>query len=395
MDETLSPDMTAAPAAPAASGAGPESATRRPRVAIVFGGRSGEHAISCVTAAGVLRAIDRTVYDVVPIGITPTGRWVLASDDPGRWELTGGVLPQVGADEGPQVVVPLESGVSELSVLEPAQVPRTLGEVDVVLPLLHGPFGEDGTLQGLLELADVRYVGSGVLASAVSMDKHYMKLILEAEGLPVGPHFVVTRRQWQRDRDRVYQDAEELGWPVFVKPARAGSSLGISKVKGPADLEAAIEEACRHDPKVVIEAMITGREIECAVLESPNGRPPATSLPGEIVVVHGHDFYDFDAKYLDDSAVDLVCPADLPDEVTHRVRELAARTFEVLGCEGLARVDFFVADDGAVIVNEINTMPGFTPVSMYPRMWQQTGLSYPDLVDRLIKLALARPTGLR
>ena len=389
MDETLSPD----PAAPSTGGA--SGTARRPRVAVVFGGRSGEHAISCVTAAGVLRAIDRTVYDVVPIGITPTGRWVLASDDPARWELTGGVLPQVSDDEGPQVVVPLESGVSELTVLEPAEVPRTLGSVDVVLPLLHGPFGEDGTLQGLLELADVRYVGSGVLASAVSMDKHYMKLVLEAEGLPVGPHFVVAARQWQRDRDQVYQDAEELGWPLFVKPARGGSSLGITKVKGPADLEAAIEEARRHDPKVVIEAMITGREIECAVLESPNGGPPATSLPGEIVVVRGHDFYDFDAKYLDDGAVDLVCPADLPDDVTHRVRELAARTFEVLGCEGLARVDFFVQDDGSVIVNEINTMPGFTSVSMYPRMWQQTGLAYPELVDRLLRLALTRPTGLR
>lgn len=392
MDETLSPDPTAAPAP---SGAGAEFDPRRPRVAVVFGGRSGEHAISCITAAGVLRAIDRAVYDVVPIGITRTGRWVLASDDPCHWELTDGVLPQVRADEGPQVVPSLESGVSELTVLEPAEVPRALGAVDVVLPLLHGPFGEDGTLQGLLELADVRYVGSGVLASAVSMDKHYMKLILEAEGLPVGPHFVVTERQWQRERDQVYQDVEELGWPVFVKPARAGSSLGISKVKGPADLDAAIEEARRHDPKVVIEAMISGREIECAVLESPGGRPPATSLPGEIVVVRGHDFYDFDAKYLDESAVDLVCPADLPEEVTHRVRELAARTFEVLGCEGLARVDFFVTDDGSVIVNEINTMPGFTPVSMYPRMWQQTGLSYPELVDRLVRLALSRPTGLR
>lgn len=361
----------------------------------MFGGCSGEHAISCATAAGVLRAIDRSAYDVVPIGITPSGRWVLASDDPGRWELTDGVLPQVGTDEGPQVLVPLESGFSDLTVVEPAAVPRTLGGVDVVLPLLHGPYGEDGTLQGMLELADVRYVGSGVLASAVSMDKHYLKLILEAEGLPVGPHFVVTQRQWQRDRDHVYQDVEELGWPVFVKPARAGSSLGITKAQSPADLEAAIEEARRHDPKVIVEALITGREIECAVLESPNGRPPAASLPGEVVVVRGHDFYDFDAKYFDSGAVDLVCPADLPDDVTHRVRELATRAFEVLGCEGLARVDFFVQDDGTVIVNEINTMPGFTPVSMYPRMWQQTGLSYPDLLDRLLRLALSRPTGLR
>jgi D-alanine-D-alanine ligase len=343
----------------------------------------------------VLRAIDRTVYDVVPIGITPSGRWVLARDDPGRWELTDGVLPQVGADDGPQVLVLRESGSSELTVLEPAQVPQTIGRVDVVLPLLHGPFGEDGTVQGLLELADIRYVGSGVLASAVSMDKHYMKLILEAEGLLVGSHVVVTQRQWQRNRDQVYEDVEELGWPVFVKPARAGSSLGITKVKSPADLEVAVGQAQRHDPKVIIEAMIAGREIECAVLESPKGCPPATSLPGEIVVVRGHDFYDFDAKYLDGSAVDLACPADLPDDVMHRVREAAARTFEVLGCEGLARVDFFVQDDGTVIVNEINTMPGFTPVSMYPRMWQQTGLAYSELLDRLLRLALARPIGLR
>jgi D-alanine-D-alanine ligase len=291
-------------------------------------------------------------------------------------------------------MVPLESGVSELTVLEPAAVPRTLGTVDVVLPLLHGPFGEDGTLQGLLELADVRYVGSGVLSSAVSMDKHYMKLVLEAEGLPVGPHFVVTARQWQRDRDQVYQDAEELGWPVFVKPARAGSSLGITKVKGPADLEAAIEEARRHDPKVVIEAMITGREIECAVLESPNGGPPATSLPGEIVVVRGHDFYDFDAKYLDDVAT-FDIPADLPAAVTARIQELARRAFSALDAQGLARVDFFVRQDGEVVINEVNTLPGFTPISMYPRMWAAGGLGYQELITTLIRTALARGTGLR
>lgn len=384
MNETTSPDATSL-----------DSAGRRPRVAIVFGGRSGEHAISCATAAGVLRAIDRDAYDVIPVGITPTGRWVLAADDASRWELSGGELPAVGAEDGPNVLVPMEVGAHDLAVLEPGQVPGTLGAVDVVLPLLHGPFGEDGTLQGMLELADIRYVGSGVFASAASMDKHYLKLLLEAEGIPVGPHVLVTARRWERHRDGVYQDVEELGYPVFVKPARAGSSIGISKVKGPADLEAAVEEARRHDPKVVIEAQIDGREIECAVLESLDGGAPATSLPGEIVVVRGHEFYDFQAKYLDEAAVDLVCPADLPDPVVHRIRELAARTFEVLGCEGLARVDFFVQADGTVIVNEINTMPGFTPVSMYPRMWQKTGLSYPELVDRLIRLALARPTGLR
>jgi D-alanine-D-alanine ligase len=369
---------------------------RRPRVAVVFGGRSGEHAISCVTAAGVLRAIDRSAYDVVPVGITPNGRWVLAPDDPVRWELgAGGALPQVGDDEGPDVLVPLEVGVHDLTVLEPGAVPRTLGDVDVVFPLLHGPFGEDGTLQGLLELADTRYVGSGVLASAASMDKHYMKVLLAGAGIPVGDHVLVTSRRWERDPESVRADVEELGYPAFVKPARAGSSLGITRVKGPADLDAAIEEARRHDPKVVVEAEVRGREIECAVLESLDGGAPATSLPGEVEVVSGHEFYDFEAKYLDTGAVRLTCPADLPDAVVHRVRELSARTFEALGCEGLARVDFFVEPDGSVLVNEINTMPGFTPVSMYPRMWEATGLSYPQLVDRLLQLALRRPTGLR
>jgi D-alanine-D-alanine ligase len=348
-----------------------------------------------VTAAGVLRAIDRTAYDVVPVGITETGRWVLAADDPSRWELQGEELPTVTPDEGSGVVMPLEVGVHELTVLEPGEFPRALAGIDVVLPLLHGPFGEDGTVQGLLELADLRYVGSGVLASALSMDKHYMKVVLDAAGIPVGEHVLVTARRWERQREAVYADVEELGYPVFVKPARAGSSLGISKVKGPADLEAAIEEARQHDPKVVVEATVIGREVECAVLESLDGSAPATSLPGEIVVRGGHEFYDFRAKYLDESSVDLVCPADLPEDVVHRIRELAARTFEVLDCEGLARVDFFVRPDGSVVVNEINTMPGFTPVSMYPRMWQETGLSYPELVDRLIRLALARRTGLR
>jgi D-alanine-D-alanine ligase len=372
-----------------------DAPARRPRVAVVFGGRSGEHAISCVTASNVLRAIDRSAYDVVPIGITRAGRWVLAADDPSRWELVGDKLPEVSDAEGPGVMVSLETGEHTLTVLEPGEIPRTLGEVDVVLPLLHGPFGEDGTLQGLLELSDVRYVGSGVLASAASMDKHYMKMVLDGAGIPIGPHVVVDRRRWERHPDEVRADVEELGWPVFVKPARAGSSLGITKVKTPADLDAAIEEARRHDPKVVVEAAIVGREIECAVLESLDGGAPATSLPGEILVRSGHEFYDFDAKYLDEASVDLVCPADLPDDVVHRVRELAARTFEAFGCEGLARVDFFLTEDGEVLVNEINTMPGFTPVSMYPRMWQATGLGYPDLVDRLLRLALTRPTGLR
>jgi D-alanine-D-alanine ligase len=371
---------------------------RRPRVAVVFGGRSGEHTVSCMTAASVLRALDREAYDVLPVGVTRSGRWVLAADEPERYELTDGRLPEVTADAGPQVLVPLESGDRELTVLEPNQIPRALGEVDVVFPLLHGPFGEDGTLQGLLELADIRYVGSGVLASAAGMDKHVMKLLLAAAGLPVGDHLLVTAWQWEHDPEGVRADVEELGYPVYVKPSRAGSSLGISRVKGPADLDAAMEAARRHDPRVVVETEIEAREIECAVLESIDGGPPATSLPGEIEVGATYEFYDFEAKYLSgdtDQGVRLTCPADLPDAVVHRVRDLAARTFEALGCEGLARVDFFVRPDGSVLVNEINTMPGFTPISMYPRMWAATGLEYPALVDRLVQLALHRRTGLR
>jgi D-alanine-D-alanine ligase len=362
---------------------------------VIFGGRSSEHSISCVTAAGVLRAIDRSVYDVIPIGVTPSGRWVLATDDPARWELTAGALPEVKDGDGPSVLAPAEAGDARLQVLEPGQLPRPLAEVDVVLPLLHGPFGEDGTLQGLLELTDVRYVGSGVLASAASMDKHIMKILLRDAGLPIGEHIVLMPGDWHRHNDRVRDDIEELGWPVFVKPARAGSSIGITKVHGPGELDAAIEVALRHDPKLVVETMIEGREIECAVLASADGGVAVTSLPGEIEMISGHEFYDFEAKYLDEAGVRLTCPADLPPEVTRRVRELSVRTFEAMGCEGLARVDFFVRSNGDVVVNEINTMPGFTPFSMYPRMWAATGLDYPELIDRLLRLALTRPTGLR
>jgi D-alanine-D-alanine ligase len=367
----------------------------RIRVAVVFGGRSSEHAISCVTAAGVLRALDRDRYDVVPVGITRAGRWVLAPDEPERWELGDGALPEVDGTEGPGVLVPLEVGARALVVTGSGDVPPALTGVDVVLPLLHGPFGEDGTIQGLLELADVRYVGSGVLASAASMDKHVMKVLLAGAGLPVGPYVAVPPRRWKDEPDAVRAEVAALGWPVFVKPARAGSSMGISRVGGPDELDAAIEEARRHDPKVLVEAAVSGREIECAVLEDVAGGPPLTSLPGEIEVVSGHVFYDFAAKYLDPDAVRLTTPAVLAPDVTARVRELSARTFEVMGCEGLARVDFFVGRDGTVTVNELNTMPGFTPFSMYPRLWQASGVDYPDLVDRLIQLALHRPTGLR
>ena len=367
----------------------------KPRVAVVFGGRSSEHSVSCSTAAGVLAAIDRDAYEVVPIGITTTGRWVLAADDPKHWAIEGSYLPVVTADSGPGVVVPTSTEERGLVVLDDGELPRELGDVDVVFPLLHGPFGEDGTLQGMLELADVRYVGSGVLASAMSMDKHYMKVVLAGHGIEVGPYTVIMPGEWARDPAACAESVAALQWPVFVKPARAGSSMGISKVERAEELAAAVEEAIRHDPKVIVEAAVAGREIECAVLADPDGGPPRTSMPGEVEVLGGHDFYDFDAKYIDEANVRLSCPADLPEHVAERVRELAARTFEVMGCEGLARVDTFYTDEHKVMVNEINTMPGFTATSMYPRMWAASGVDYPELVDTLIRLALKRPTGLR
>ena len=388
--------MSDAATAPVPAVPDPGPGRRKTRVALLFGGRSGEHAISASTASGVLRAIDRDKYDVVPVGITREGRWVVAADSPERWQISEGRLPEVTADSGAEVVLSLTQGERTLRVLEPGQVPALLGEVDVVFPLLHGPFGEDGTIQGLLELADVHYVGAGVLASAVGMDKHYMKLILAGHGLPVGPYTVVRPGDWERHQGACLATIETLGLPVFVKPARAGSSLGITRVDDLADLAAAIDAAREHDPKVIIEAAIAGREIECAVLGGRAGGPPRASLPGEILVDHdAHDFYDFEAKYLDEAHVKLACPADLPDHVIGEVRRIAVRTFEAVGAEGLSRVDVFVTPDDQVVVNEINTMPGFTPFSMYPRMWEASGIDYPQLVDELIQLALERPTGLR
>jgi D-alanine--D-alanine ligase len=279
-------------------------------------------------------------------------------------------------------------------VIEPGQVPRTLGDVDVVLPLLHGPYGEDGTIQGLLELAGVRYVGAGVFASAASMDKAYMKVIWKGAGLPVGPHVVVTDRRWRRERKRVVDEVKELGWPVFVKPARAGSSMGLSRVDAESELEAAVETAREHDPKVIVEAAIEGREIECGVLEGLDDGPTEASLPAEVRVGSGHEYYDFEAKYLDDE-LRLDIPPDLPPAVIEEVRRLSVQAFDALSCEGLARVDFFHTPDGRLILNEINTMPGCTPASAFPKMWAATGLDYRGLVDRWIRTALQRSVGLR
>jgi D-alanine-D-alanine ligase len=365
----------------------------RQRVAVVFGGRSSEHAISCVTAGSVLRAIDRDRYDVVPIGVTREGRWVLAADEPEKLAINHGVLPSVD-ENGSSVVLAGDPTARDLTVTQPGAVPTALGAVDVVFPLLHGPYGEDGTIQGLLELAGVPYVGSGVLASAASMDKHYMKVVLAGAGLPVGHYTVVRPGEWRREPNSVLARVAALGWPVFVKPARGGSSIGISQVRSAAQLAAAIEVASQYDPKIVIEAAVTGREIECGVLAPAGGAAPDTSVLGEITVRGDHEFYDFEAKYLDD-VTDLTVPADLPEGDAETIRRLAGSAFEALSCEGLARVDFFYRPDGSVIVNEVNTMPGFTPISMFPRLWAATGLDYPALVDRLIQNALSRPTGLR
>jgi D-alanine-D-alanine ligase len=371
---------------------------RKARVLVLFGGRSSEHAVSCVTAAGVLEAIDRTRYDVVPVGIARSGQWSLVSADPSAWSLRSDVLPEVTATEQAVVMGTAVDGRTgqELLVAAPGSVPESLGRVDVVLPLLHGPFGEDGTLQGMLEMADMRYVGAGVLASAVGMDKHFMKVVFASVGLEVGPYVVVTDRQWRTDSEASIERAAALGFPLFVKPARAGSSMGISRVEDAAGIRAAVEAARAFDPKVVIEAGIVGREIEVAVLQGRGLDAPRTSLPGEIAIQPGnHAWYDFEAKYVDGAAAELSCPADLPAEVIERVRRSAAEAFEAIGGEGLSRVDFFYTPEGRLVINEINTMPGFTPISMYPQMWAKSGLGYTELIDELIGLALDRGTGLR
>jgi D-alanine-D-alanine ligase len=368
---------------------------RKPRVAVVFGGRSSEHAISCVTAANVLQAIDREKYDVVPVGISTSGHWVLESGDPERLSITDGKLPEVDV-----TALPVLFGANrELVISEPDQVPSTLGEVDVVFPLLHGPWGEDGTLQGLLEMSDIRYVGSGVLSSAVGMDKHYMKVVFQAAGLEVTPYVVIRDRDWNRDPAACRAAVDALGYPVFVKPARGGSSLGISKVNSLAELDDAVAVARAHDPKVIVEASAKNpREIEVGVLGGLDGGTPDVSVCGEVAVSGGgHDFYDFETKYLPEGEeyTALSVPADLPDEIVAEIRAKALTAFDAIEAEGLARVDFFLDEDGRVVINEINTMPGFTPTSMFPRLWAASGVDYPALVDHLLTLAMTRPTGLR
>jgi D-alanine-D-alanine ligase len=355
---------------------------RKTRVAIVFGGRSSEHAISCVSAGSILRALDPGQYEVLPVGITRAGDWVLAGDDPAALTISGRTLPEVTEASGQAVVL----ATTELILRDPVDGVSSLAGVDVVFPVLHGAYGEDGTIQGMLEMAGIPYVGANVFASAAAMDKEFTKKLAAAEGIPVGPYAVLRAGGELSDADK-----QRLGLPVFVKPSRAGSSHGITKVTDWADLDAAVAAARRIDPKVLVEAAIVGREIECGVLEGEAGGAPEASLLAEIHV-DDHEWYDFEAKYLEGSRYDI--PADLPVEVTRQVQEHARRTFTALDCAGLARVDFFVTADHQVFLNEINTMPGMTPTSMFPLMWAATGLEYPKVVDRLIRTALRRGTGL-
>ncbi|MCO0632788.1 D-alanine--D-alanine ligase [Micrococcus luteus] len=378
--------MTATPAPKAAAGA-------RPRVLLLFGGRSSEHPISCVTAAGVLHAADRQRWDVVPVGVARSGRWSHDELDVASFRLDGDALPEVPEPAAPVSLRALPDGTVELTAADGS----SLGPVDVVFPLLHGPWGEDGTLQGMFESLGLPYVGCGVLASAVGMDKHFMKVAFQAAGLEVGPWETITARDWARDPEAALARAGALAYPLFVKPARAGSSFGITRVTEPAGLRAAVEEARRFDPKVVVEAGIVGREIECAVLDGHGSAAPRASLPGEILVAHDEgetQFYDFESKYQDTGTTQLSCPAELPEEEIERLRALAIRAFEAVDGSGLGRCDFFFTPDGRWVVNEINTMPGFTPISMYPAMWERTGLSYDDLISELLDLALERGVGL-
>lgn len=367
------------------------------RVAVIFGGRSGEHSISCATAAGVLENIDRERFEPVPIGITRGGAWVLMPDEVETLQLRDGQGAEV-KDNGTFVaLVPQNQHLFFWDTRTADSPIQDLGRIDVVMPLLHGPYGEDGTIQGLCEMVGVPYTGCGVTASALCMDKGYTKLVLEKGGIPVGRYHVITDYAWRHRESIVPPEVLDFGLPVFVKPSRAGSSLGVSRVTAWEEFEAAVVAARRHDPKVIVEAGVVGaREVECAVLEGRGGAAPRTTLPGEVVMNHTPGMYDFESKYFAENAVSLQIPASLPDPVAQRIRDYARQAFELVSGEGLARVDFFyVEETGRLILNEINTMPGMTPFSLYPGMWEQMGLPYRELVTELIEIALSHPQGLR
>ena len=348
------------------------------RVAIICGGRSSEHEISCISAGGVLSAIDRSQYQPVLIGISKNGQWFLL-DEKTTLTIKDGSLPSI-PESGTSVALDATGFHSEGKNLK----------IDIVFPLLHGPYGEDGTIQGLLEMADIPYVGSGVLASAVAMDKSFAKPIFAAHGIKVAAGFVARASEWAKDNATIQKQADLLGYPVFVKPARGGSSRGTTKVKSSSEFAAAIEEAHRFDPKAMVEQEIRGKEIECAVLEI-DGVAKA-SLVGQIKIDPKYDFYNFEAKYLD-SATTIELPAPIDQKISDQIRAKAVDAFVALGCSGLARVDFFLTDNNEVIINELNTMPGFTATSVFPKMWAATGLGYTKVITHLLKAALTRNNG--
>lgn len=355
----------------------------KPAVAVLFGGRSSEHAISSATAGGVLKAIDRDRFRVVPVGLTRDGAFVLEDDEPAKFALDPQCMPEV-ADNGTRILWPEAAGVRELRVRRADGSIDSLGDLDVVLPILHGPHGEDGTIQGFFDTLELPYAGGGVLDSALCMDKHFMKIALQAAGVPVAPW--VTVREGQDAAAAAAAAGLRLPW--FVKPARAGSSVGVSKVHDLGELDEALRVAFAEDSKVLVEEGLVGREVELGVLESRGGAPTRVSLPGEIVLT-SREFYDFEGKYLGGDGVDVVCPADLSDADTAALQDMAVRAFEAVDGRGLARVDFFLTASGPV-VNELNTMPGFTPISMFPKVWIAGGMTYCELITDLIETALAR-----
>jgi D-alanine-D-alanine ligase len=354
---------------------------KRRRVAVLFGGRSAEHEISCISARFVIDALDPDRTEVVPIGIGRDGRWNRLSGPPALPAETGR-MPEVTDGSGTSVELAGEAGSSELVAADGSRE-----QIDVVFPVLHGPFGEDGTVQGLLELAGIPYVGAGVLGSAIGMDKDVQKRLFLQAGLPVGPFETVHEKEWRDDPESIEASAEALGYPLFTKPATLGSSVGVSKVRAPAELAASMEEAFHYARVAVIERAAEGaREIECGVLGNDE---PVASVAGEIVP-DGHDFYDYDAKYLDEHGARLLIPADLKPEVLEDVQRLAVAAFRTTRCAGMARVDFFLMGEDGLWVNELNTVPGFTSISMYPKLWEASGLAYGDLVQRLLDLAIER-----
>lgn len=368
------------------SGAAPASApSGRTVVALLFGGRSSEHEISCVTAGAVLKAIDRERFAVVPVGITKSGRFVLQPDDPAAFALDPERMPQV-REGGQEVLWPRDASSRTLRVVEADGQIRDLARIDVVFPLLHGLWGEDGTIQGLLDLYGLPYVGSGVFSSAACMDKRMTKVLLAAAGIPVTPSIAFDRWQWRDDEVGIRARVDAFSYPVFVKPSRAGSSVGVSRVEAPGELDGALATAFAEDDVVLVEKFQKGREVECGVLGGRGHGSPRASVPGEICV-SGHTFYDYEAKYLDESGVEILVPAPLTPVQTESVRNLALQVFTTLDCRGLSRIDFFLTDEGFV-VNEVNTMPGFTPVSMFPLVWTHGDFDYSGLVSELIDMAL-------